>query len=232
MALLEVNALDAFYGDFQALFGVSLKVEERQIVSVIGANGAGKSTLLQSIAGLIKSAAGMIAFDGAPIGALRAPQLVKRGIALIPEGRRLFSSLSVGENLLVGGQVGRPGPWTLERVFELFPNLKRRKDQRSTSLSGGEQQMVAIGRALMTNPRLLLCDELSLGLAPIVVKEIFARLPDIVREGVAVVVVEQDIVQALSASSHVYCLQEGRVTLGGPPAQLSREAIKAAYFGV
>ncbi|WP_158818453.1 ABC transporter ATP-binding protein [Methylocapsa sp. S129] len=232
MALLEVNALDAFYGDFQALFGVSLKVEEGQIVSVIGANGAGKSTLLQSIAGLIKSAPDMIAFDGAPIGAMRAPQLVRQGIALIPEGRRLFSSLSVGENLLVGGQVGRPGPWTLDRVFDLFPNLKHRKDQRSTSLSGGEQQMVAFGRALMTNPRLLLCDELSLGLAPIVVKEIFARLPEIVREGVTVVIVEQDIVQALSASSHVYCLQEGRVTLGGPPAQLSREAIKAAYFGV
>jgi branched-chain amino acid transport system ATP-binding protein len=232
MALLEVNALDAFYGDFQALFGVSLKVEEGQIVSVIGANGAGKSTLLQSLAGLIKSAPDMIAFDGAPIGAMRAPQLVRQGIALIPEGRRLFSSLSVGENLLVGGQVGRSGPWTIDRVFGLFPNLKHRKDQRSTSLSGGEQQMVAFGRALMTNPRLLLCDELSLGLAPIVVKEIFARLPEIVREGVTVIIVEQDIVQALSASSHVYCLQEGRVTLGGPPAQLSREAIKAAYFGV
>jgi branched-chain amino acid transport system ATP-binding protein len=232
MALLEINALDALYGDFQALFGVSLKVEEGQVVAVIGANGAGKSTLLQSIAGLIKSAPEMIAFDGVPIGALRAPQLVRQGIALIPEGRRLFSSLSVGENLLVGGQVGRRGPWTLDRVFELFPNLKHRKDQRSTLLSGGEQQMVAIGRALMTNPRLLLCDELSLGLAPIVVKEIFARLPEIVREGVTVVIVEQDIVQALSASSHVYCLQEGRVTLSGQPVQLSREAIKAAYFGV
>jgi branched-chain amino acid transport system ATP-binding protein len=232
MALLEINALDALYGDFQALFGVSLKVEEGQVVAVIGANGAGKSTLLQSIAGLIKSAPEMIAFDGAAIGALRAPQLVRQGIALIPEGRRLFSSLSVGENLLVGGQVGRRGPWTLDRVFELFPNLKHRKDQRSTLLSGGEQQMVAIGRALMTNPRLLLCDELSLGLAPIVVKEIFARLPEIVREGVTVVIVEQDIVQALSASSHVYCLQEGRVTLSGQPVQLSREAIKAAYFGV
>jgi branched-chain amino acid transport system ATP-binding protein len=232
MALLEINALNAFYGDFQALFGVSLKVEEGQIVSVIGANGAGKSTLLQSIAGLIKSTPEMIAFDGVAIGALRAPQLVRQGIALIPEGRRLFSSLSVGENLLVGGQVGRQGPWTLDRVFALFPNLRHRRDQRSTLLSGGEQQMVAIGRALMTNPRLLLCDELSLGLAPIVVKEIFARLPEVAGEGVTLVIVEQDIVQALSASSCVYCLQEGRVTLCGPPAQLSREAIKAAYFGV
>jgi branched-chain amino acid transport system ATP-binding protein len=232
MSLLEVQGLDAFYGDFQALFGVSMKVEEGQLVAVIGANGAGKSTLMQSIAGLIKSAPDMIAFDGAPIGGLRAPQLVRQGIALIPEGRRLFSSLSVGENLLVGGQIGRPGPWTLDRVFELFPILKQRRDQRSQLLSGGEQQMVAIGRALMANPRLLLCDELSLGLAPIIVKEIFALLPKIVAEGVAVVIVEQDIIQALAAASHVYCLQEGRVTLGGAPASLTREAIKTAYFGV
>jgi branched-chain amino acid transport system ATP-binding protein len=232
MSLLEVQGLDAFYGDFQALFGVSMKVEEGQLVAVIGANGAGKSTLMQSIAGLIKSAPDMIAFDGAPIGSLRAPQLVRHGIALIPEGRRLFSSLSVGENLLVGGQIGRPGPWTLDRIFELFPILKQRRDQRSQLLSGGEQQMVAIGRALMANPRLLLCDELSLGLAPIIVKEIFALLPKIVAEGVAVVIVEQDIIQALAAASHVYCLQEGRVTLGGAPSSLTREAIKTAYFGV
>jgi branched-chain amino acid transport system ATP-binding protein len=232
MSLLEVQGLDAFYGDFQALFGVSMKVEEGQLVAVIGANGAGKSTLMQSIAGLIKSAPDMIAFDGAPIGGLRAPQLVRQGIALIPEGRRLFSSLSVGENLLVGGQIGRPGPWTLDRIFELFPILKQRRDQRSQLLSGGEQQMVAIGRALMANPRLLLCDELSLGLAPIIVKEIFALLPKIVAEGVAVVIVEQDIIQALAAASHVYCLQEGRVTLGGAPSSLTREAIKTAYFGV
>jgi branched-chain amino acid transport system ATP-binding protein len=232
MSLLEVQGLDAFYGDFQALFGVSMKVEEGQLVAVIGANGAGKSTLMQSIAGLIKSAPDMIAFDGAPIGSLRAPQLVRQGIALIPEGRRLFSSLSVGENLLVGGQIGRPGPWTLDRIFELFPILKQRRDQRSQLLSGGEQQMVAIGRALMANPRLLLCDELSLGLAPIIVKEIFALLPKIVAEGVAVVIVEQDIIQALAAASHVYCLQEGRVTLGGAPSSLTREAIKTAYFGV
>jgi branched-chain amino acid transport system ATP-binding protein len=232
MALLEVDHLDAFYGDFQALFGVSLVVEQGQIVSVIGANGAGKSTLLQSIAGLIKSSPESIRFDGVPIGGMRPPPLVLRGIASIPEGRRLFPSLSVKENLQVGGQIGRPGPWTLESVFELFPRLRERKDQRSTSLSGGEQQMVAIGRALMTNPRLLLCDELSLGLAPIIVREIFALLPRIVAQGVAVVIVEQDIVQALAASKYVYCLQEGRVTLSGPPEQLTRKAVKAAYFGV
>jgi branched-chain amino acid transport system ATP-binding protein len=232
MALLEINALNAFYGDFQALYGVSMAVEAGTVVAVIGANGAGKSTLLQSIVGLIKAAPDMIIFDGEPIGGLRTPQLVQRGIALVPEGRRLFPSLSVGDNLLIGGQLRRPGPWTLERVFDLFPMLRERRDQRSMSLSGGQQQMVAIGRALMSNPRLLLCDELSLGLAPIVVKDIFARLPWIVAEGTAVVIVEQDVVQALSASRHVYCLQEGRVSLEGPSGTLTREAVKSAYFGV
>jgi branched-chain amino acid transport system ATP-binding protein len=232
MALLEINALNAFYGDFQALYGVSMAVEAGTVVAVIGANGAGKSTLLQSIVGLIKAAPDMIIFDGEPIGGLRTPQLVQRGIALVPEGRRLFPSLSVGDNLLIGGQLRRPGPWTLERVFDLFPMLRERRDQRSMSLSGGQQQMVAIGRALMSNPRLLLCDELSLGLAPIVVKDIFTRLPSIVAEGTAVVIVEQDVVQALSASRHVYCLQEGRVSLEGPSGTLTREAVKSAYFGV
>jgi branched-chain amino acid transport system ATP-binding protein len=232
MALLEINALNAFYGDFQALYGVSMAVEAETVVAVIGANGAGKSTLLQSIIGLVKAAPNMINFEGEQIGGLRTPQLVQRGIALVPEGRRLFPSLSVGDNLLIGGQLRRPGPWTLERVFDLFPMLRERRDQRSMSLSGGQQQMVAIGRALMSNPRLLLCDELSLGLAPIVVKDIFTRLPSIVAEGTAVVIVEQDVVQALSASRHVYCLQEGRVSLEGPSASLTREAVKSAYFGV
>jgi branched-chain amino acid transport system ATP-binding protein len=232
MPLLEVDRLVARYGDFQALYGVSLRVEAGQVVAVIGANGAGKSTLLKSIAGLIASEATMIRFDGEAIGALRAPQLVSRGIALVPEGRRLFPSLSVLENLRVGGQLGRPGPWTLERVFKLFPILEERRHARSMSLSGGQQQMVAIGRALMSNPRLLLCDELSLGLAPIVVRDIFALLPSIVSEGAAVVVVEQDVMQAVQATSYVYCLQEGRISLEGPSNALSREQLRAAYFGV
>jgi branched-chain amino acid transport system ATP-binding protein len=231
MALLEIRSLNAFYGDFQALYGISLAVDEG-VVAVIGANGAGKSTLLKSVAGLIRVAPEMIVFDGEPIGGLRAPQLVRRGIALVPEGRRLFPSLSVAENLMVGGQLRRPGPWTLARVFDLFPMLQERRDHRSMSLSGGQQQMVAIGRALMSNPRLLLCDELSLGLAPIIVRDIFARLPSIVAEGTAVVIVEQDLVQALAASRHLYCLQEGRVSLQGPSTALSREAVKTAYFGV
>ena len=230
--LLEIEALDAFYGDFQALFGVSMRLEAGAIVAVIGANGAGKSTLLKSIAGLMGARREAIRFDGAAIGGGPAYRTVARGIALVPEGRRLFPSLSVEENLLVGGQLGRAGPWNLARIYELFPVLAERRTLPSTALSGGQQQMVAIGRALMSNPKLILCDEISLGLAPIVVRDIYARLPSIVNEGASVVIVEQDIVQALAASSHVYCLQEGRVALAGAAGTLTREAIAAAYFGV
>jgi branched-chain amino acid transport system ATP-binding protein len=229
--LLDVRALDAFYGDFQALFGVSLRVAPGEVVAVIGANGAGKSTLLNSIAGAIRSRRDAILFDGEPIGDQAAHRVVGRGIALVPEGRRLFASLSVEENLLIGGQVGRPGPWNLARIYDLFPVLAERRQVPSTSLSGGQQQMVAIGRALMSNPKLLLCDEISLGLAPIVVREVYARLPSIVAEGSSLIIVEQDIVQALQAASHVYCLQEGRVALTGAAGTLTREAISAAYFG-
>ena len=230
--LLQVTGLDAYYGDFQALFGVSLTVAAGQVVAVIGANGAGKSTLLKSIAGLMRARPEAIVFDGEPIGDTPAHRVVGRGIALVPEGRRLFPSLTVEENLLIGGQLGRPGPWTLRRVYELFPVLAERRDQPAPSLSGGQQQMVAIGRALMANPKLLLCDEISLGLAPIVVRDIYARLPSIVAEGLSLVIVEQDIVQALHAANHVYCQQEGRVALAGAAGTLTREAISAAYFGV
>jgi branched-chain amino acid transport system ATP-binding protein len=232
MALLEIDRLVARYGEFQALYGVSMSVDAGQVVAVIGANGAGKSTLLKTVAGLMAAEPNMVRFDGETIGGLRAPSLVARGIALVPEGRRLFPSLTVIENLKVGAQLGRPGPWSLQRVFELFPVLEERRNARSTALSGGQQQMVAIGRALMSNPRLLLCDELSLGLAPIVVRDIFARLPSIVSEGAAVVVVEQDVMQAVQATSYVYCLHEGRVSLEGRSDGLSREQLRAAYFGV
>ena len=230
--LLEVDGLDAFYGDFQALFGVSMRVASGAIVAVIGANGAGKSTLLKSIAGLMGAQPEAIRFDGVAIGGGPAYRTVARGIALVPEGRRLFASLSVEENLLIGAQLGRPGPWTLSRIYELFPVLAGRRTLSATALSGGQQQMVAIGRALMANPRLLLCDEISLGLAPIVVRDVYARLPSIRNEGAAVVIVEQDIMQALAVSDHVYCLQEGRVALAGAAGTLSREAIAAAYFGL
>jgi branched-chain amino acid transport system ATP-binding protein len=231
-ALLEVNAIDTFYGDFQALFSVSLHVDAGQVVAVIGANGAGKSTLLKSIAGLMHPRSGDIRFDGAPIGTAPAFAVVKRGIALVPEGRRLFPSLTVEENLKIGGQLRRPGPWTLARIYDLFPVLAERRHLPAPALSGGQQQMAAIARALMANPRLLLCDEISLGLAPIIVRDIYARLPEIVAEGLSLIIVEQDIVQALHAAAHVYCLQEGRIALQGPARELTREAISAAYFGV
>ncbi|HKN09833.1 MAG TPA: ABC transporter ATP-binding protein [Pseudomonadota bacterium] len=229
--MLEVRALDAYYGDFQALFAVSLAVAPGEVVAVIGANGAGKSTLLNCIAGAIRSRRDGILFRGEPIGDLPAYAVVARGIALVPEGRRLFPSLSLEENLRIGGQLGRAGPWSLARVYELFPALAERRHLPSTALSGGQQQMAAIGRALMSNPSLLLCDELSLGLAPVVVRDLYARLPQIVSEAVSLIIVEQDVVQALHAAKEVYCLQEGRVALAGRSAELSREAISAAYFG-
>ncbi|HSP49128.1 MAG TPA: ABC transporter ATP-binding protein [Pseudolabrys sp.] len=230
--LLEVRAIDAYYGDFQALYGVSLRVNAGEVVSVIGANGAGKSTLLKSIAGLMRPKAGGIVFGGEPFGAAPAFAVVKRGIALVPEGRRLFPSLTVEENLLIGGQSCRPGPWTLDRVYDLFPVLAERRHLPAPALSGGQQQMAAIARALMSNPRLLLCDEISMGLAPIVVRDIYARLPAIVTEGLSLIVVEQDIAQALKAARQVYCLQEGRIALQGAARELTRESISAAYFGV
>jgi branched-chain amino acid transport system ATP-binding protein len=230
--LLAVRALDAFYGDFQALFGVSMQIAAGDAVAVIGANGAGKSTLLKCIAGLIRSDSQSILFDGASIGGQPAYANAARGIALVPEGRGLFPSLSVEENLQIGGQLKRAGPWNLRRVYDLFPVLAERRHLPSTALSGGQQQMVAIGRALMSNPKLLLCDEISLGLAPIVVREIYTRLPAIVAEGLSLVIVEQDIAQALKAVQYVYCLREGRVALEGAARTLTREAIAAAYFGV
>ena len=230
--LVETRSLDAFYGEFQALFGVSLSIPAGKVVAVIGANGAGKSTLLKSIAGLLPVRRDAVLFANEPIGSLRANAVVARGIALVPEGRRLFPSLTVEENLLIGGQLGRPGPWNLRRIYALFPVLAERRDLPSTSLSGGQQQMVAIGRALMSNPKLLLCDEISLGLAPIIIRDLYARLPEIVAEGISLLIVEQDIAQALAAADRVYCLQEGRIALEGAPGALTRDAISAAYFGM
>jgi branched-chain amino acid transport system ATP-binding protein len=231
-ALLQVAAIDAYYDDFQALFGVSLHVGAGEVVAVIGANGAGKSTLLKTIAGMMAPRRGDILFDGESIGAKPSFEVLRRGIALVPEGRRLFPSLTVEENLLIGCQSRRSGPWTLERVYQLFPVLAERRHLPAPALSGGQQQMCAIARALMSNPRLLLCDEISLGLAPIVVRDIYAQLPAIVAEGLSLIVVEQDIAQALKASAQVYCLQEGRIVLQGTAAELTRESISAAYFGV
>src|SRR5438477_4443315 len=230
--LLEVRGLDAFYGDFQALFGVTIEVSAGEVMAVIGSNGAGKSTLLNSIAGLMRARPDAILFDGVAIGGMLAHAVAAHGIALVPEGRGLFASLTVEENLRVGGQLGRPGPWSLSRVYELFPALLERRALPAPALSGGEQQMVAIGRALMSNPKLLLCDEISLGLAPAVIRDIYAALPRICAEGLAAVIVEQDIDTAVTAASHAYCFMHGRVSLRGPTGLLTKHQISAAYFGI
>jgi branched-chain amino acid transport system ATP-binding protein len=232
MTLLQTRRLRAFYGDFQALFDVDVEIGEGETVAIIGANGAGKTTFLRAVAGALESEAEMVVFDGRPIGHRPPHGIVRMGIALVPEGRKLFPSLTVEENLQIGAYCGRPGPWTLDRVYELFPMLKERRAIPADALSGGQQQMAAIGRALMSNPRLLLCDELSLGLAPVVIQEIYARLGSIAAEGTTLVIVEQDITRALEASDRFYCFQEGRVALAGSARGVDRQAITAAYFGV
>ena len=231
-ALLETTGLTAHYGDAQALFGIDFGLAAGEIVAIIGANGAGKSTFMKSVTGLVRAAPEQIRFEGAPIGGLPPAEIVRRGIALVPEGRRLFPSLSVEENLLMGAAARRRGPWNLERLYRLFPILRDKRLQPATALSGGQQQMISIGRALMSNPKVLLCDELSLGLAPIVIKEIYNAMPAICAEGMTLVIVEQDVSMARRVSERIYCLQEGRVSLQGPSDELSREQISRAYFGV
>ena len=232
-ALLHVSGLTAHYGDFQALFGVDLSLQEGQTVAIIGANGAGKTTLMRAVTGIARTTAGSVTLAGEEITRMAAPDILTRGIAMVPEGRRLFPSLTVEENLMIGAHARRgSGYWTQERVEALFPILRERRRSPGTALSGGQQQMVAIGRALMSNPRVLLCDELSLGLAPVVIKEIYAAFPQIKASGTSIVVVEQDIGQALRVADHVHCMMEGRITLSGRPGELAREAIHDAYFGV
>jgi branched-chain amino acid transport system ATP-binding protein len=231
MPLLELDAIDVFHGDLQAVFGVSLRVDAGQALALIGANGAGKTTLLRAITGLTPPRRGSVRFDGLPLAGLAAERIAALGIAMVPEGRLLFPSLSVEENLLMGTLTRRNGPWTLQRVFELFPVLADMRARPATRLSGGQQQMVAIGRALMANPRLLLCDELSLGLAPLVIEEIYRAFTRIRAEGLAVLLVEQDVARACAAADTLLCLLKGRVTLAGSTDGVARERIAAAYFG-
>ena len=231
MSLLEVRRLDAWYGDFQALFGIDLEVAAGEVVAIIGANGAGKSTFMRCLTGLNLVAPEALRFAGQAIGGMAPYAVVKLGIALVPEGRRLFPSLTVEENILIGGNPGRPGQWNLDAVYRLFPALRERRGAPATALSGGQQQMVAIGRALMSNPALLLCDELSLGLSPLLIRQIYEALAQIIAHGVSVILVEQDIGQAMRVAARLYCFQEGRVSLQGSPAELTREQVSAAYFG-
>jgi branched-chain amino acid transport system ATP-binding protein len=230
-ALLEVERASTYYGQFRALSDVGLDVQEGETVAVVGANGAGKSTLLRTITGLLRPASGTVRFEGRDIADVPAYQRVSLGIAMVPEGRKLFPSLSVEENLMLGGYRARPGPWNLARVYELFPLLASRRKQRSVTLSGGEQQAVAIGRALMCNPRLLLLDEVSLGLAPVLVRQLYGALPEVQAGGTTILLVEQDVRQAMAVADRVYCLLEGRCVLQGPAADLTFEQVRQAYFG-
>jgi branched-chain amino acid transport system ATP-binding protein len=230
--LLEVRDLVVNHGQLQALSSISLRVFTGEVYAIIGANGAGKSTLLRTIAGLHQPVTGSVLFDGQDVTRVRPERRARQGVVLVPEGRRLFGSLTVEENLKVGTTYARPGPWTIERVYELFDWMGDRRGQRTAQLSGGEQQTVAIGRALVANPRVLLLDELSLGLAPVIVQRIYAMLPQILATGLTVLLVEQDVSQALRVASHVHCLLEGRTTLQGTPADVTAEQVEAAYFGL
>ncbi|MEY3580540.1 MAG: hypothetical protein RI984_1644 [Pseudomonadota bacterium] len=230
--MLQAQGITAAYGDAQALFGIDFSMQAGEIVALIGANGAGKSTFLKTLTGLLPVKSGSLTFDGQSLNQIDAGDIVKLGLAMVPEGRRLFPSLTVEENLLMGTLSGRQGAWNLARVFKLFPILQEKRYMPSTSLSGGQQQMVAIGRALMSNPRLLLCDEISLGLAPVVIREIYAALPSIVEEGMSLLIVEQDVQLAMQVSSRVVCLQEGLVSLEGKSGELTRDQISKAYFGI
>jgi branched-chain amino acid transport system ATP-binding protein len=230
VTLLAVERLDARHGLLPAVREVSLEVEQGETVALVGANGAGKTTLLRAIAGAHRPHAGRIVFDGADITSVPAHLRVRRGIALVPEGRRLFPQLTLEENLRVAA--GREGVWNVERVLEAFPLLAPLRQQRAASLSGGEQQATAIGRALMTNPRLLLLDEVSLGLAPRVVDDVYASLASLQEAGTTMLLVEQDLGRALRAASRVVCMLEGRVVLEGAAAELSREQVTEAYFGL
>lgn len=231
MALLDVNGLQIFYGDLQAVFDMNFTVADGEAVALVGANGAGKSTFLKALVGLNEERRGAVQFDGVDISQMPAEQVSRLGLIMVPEGRLLFDSLTIEENLLMGSVNRRRGSWTLRRVFDLFPILEERRRMFPGQLSGGQQQMAAIGRALMSNPRLLLCDEISLGLAPVVVEQIYRSFADIRREGTAVVLVEQDVKRALATSERIYCLLKGRVSLTGPAQGLQPEQLTHAYFG-
>ena len=232
MSLIAVDRLDVRHGLLQAVREVSFAIDEGEIVALVGANGAGKSTLLRAIAGAHFPSAGGIVFDGADVTSMRAHNRVAQGIALVPEGRRLFGSLTVEENLRVAMRVGRRGDWTLDRVMELFPMLRARRDTLAGNLSGGERQAAAIGRALMTNPRLILLDEVSLGLAPVVIEQLYRSMRSLLQGGATLVLVEQELTRALSVATRVMCMLEGRIVLDGPVAAVSRDQIVDAYFGL
>ena len=231
-ALLAIDRLDARHGLLQAVRGVTLSIQRGDRIGIVGANGAGKTTLLRTIAGAHAAAAGTVRFDGTDVTALAAHQRVGRGITLVPEGRRLFPEMTVLENLQVAGRHGRKGSWSIDTVLDAFPQLKPLRDRKCAALSGGEQQATAIGRALMTNPKLLLLDEVSLGLSPVAVDGVYESLERAISGGTTIVLVEQDLGRSLKIVDRVVCLLEGRIVLEGAAAELTREQVTAAYFGL
>jgi branched-chain amino acid transport system ATP-binding protein len=232
VTLLAVEGVDARHGLLQAVRDVSLEVAEGETLALVGANGAGKTTLLRTIAGAHRPAAGRILFEGRDITSSPAHKRVRSGITLVPEGRRLFANLTVEENLALAARAGRTGPWTVAAVLETFPMLEPLRRRRAGRLSGGEQQATAIGRALMTNPRVLLLDEVSLGLAPVAVEGVYASLRTLIERGTTTLLVEQDLNRALSVANRVACMLEGRIVLEGPAAEMTREQVVDAYFGL
>lgn len=234
-AALKVDNLDVHYKDFQAIWNVSLRVGHGEIVSIIGANGAGKSTLLGAVAGLYAPTRGVVELFGERIDGKSSHDIVPRGLSLVPEGRRVFPRLSVYENLVMGSYI--PAARSRQReimakVHDLFPILKERHNQAANTLSGGEQQMLAIGRALMSQPKLILCDEISLGLAPVVIKDIYRQMKQINQEGITIVLVEQDVKRSLKAADRVYIMLEGKFVLEGKPVDMTEEDVRKAYFGI
>jgi branched-chain amino acid transport system ATP-binding protein len=232
LSLLAVEQLDVRHGLLQAVRGVSFQIARGETLALVGANGAGKTTLLRAIAGAHPTTGGRVLFNGVEVTQAPAHQRVASGIALVPEGRRLFAQMSVEENLLLARAARRPGAWTIDAVMEAFPNLKARRKARAGTLSGGEQQATAIGRALMTNPELLMLDEVSLGLSPLAVDRVYASLQTLLTSGTTIVLVEQDLTRALRVAGRVICMLEGRIVLEGRAADLTRDQVTQAYFGL
>ncbi|TIX86605.1 ABC transporter ATP-binding protein [Rhizobium sp. P44RR-XXIV] len=232
MSILSIRNLDVRHGLLQAVRDVSFNLAKGEVLALVGANGAGKTTLLRSIAGAHLPAGGQIMLDGEDVTAVPSHKRIARGIALVPEGRRLFSQMTVEENLLLGKSAGRKGEWTVERIFDAFPNLKPRRHAKTGHLSGGEQQATAIGRALMSNPDILLLDEVSLGLSPLVVDRVYQQLQSLLSSGTTIILVEQDLARAMSVASRVICMLEGRIVLDRPANGVTREEVTQAYFGL
>lgn len=232
MSILSVHNLDVRHGLLQAVRGISFDLAKGEVLALVGANGAGKTTLLRSIAGAHLPDSGQILLDGEDVTAVPSHKRIARGIALVPEGRRLFSQMTVEENLLLGTSAGRKGEWTVERVFHAFPNLKPRRHAKTSHLSGGEQQATAIGRALMSNPDILLLDEVSLGLSPLVVDRVYQQLQGLLSSGTTIVLVEQDLARAMSVATRVFCMLEGSIVLDRPASGVTREEVTRAYFGL